>query len=161
MKQCRNTQTAGNSESLRTSAPREKALNLEGRRQAAPSLHPGLRPERGRLRPCKQDKAGAGNPVSQLLPGLCSFRTSAMSKVGTVSSHFPSERQGTGSFRERVFGVYSVSDTELSWYHDNEAETLPSKVGEGREEEGWEAGRKLALCLFLQIKLRETQFQRG
>ena len=159
MKQCRNAQTAGNSESLRTSAPREKALSLEGRRQAAPSLHPGLRPERGRLIPCKQDKAGAGNPVSQLPPSLCLFRTSGVSKVGSVSSHFPSERGGAGSFCERVFGVYCVrhwTDTVI-----NEAETLPSKVGEGREEEGCEAGRKLALCLLLQIKLRETQFQRG
>ena len=36
----------------------------------------------------------------------------------------------------------------------------PSKVGEGREEEGWEAGRKMALFLFLQIKLCETVSER-
>ena len=139
---------------LRTPAPWCKAPCLHGRRQAASSLEAGQRHEGKRLMPCKQDKAGSRNPISQLPPSHCLFRANSVSTLETVSSQLSST---TGhsliqpTHTQRLLCVKHCADAVI-----NEAQPLSSKVREGREEEGWGARRKMALCIFLQIKPWET-----
>lgn len=159
VKQFWNTKGAMNPEGLRISAAWSKAPGLQGRRQAALSLEAGQRLEGKRLMPCKQDRAGPGNMISQLPPSHCLLRTSSVSTLESVSSQF-SSKMGRSFIPQThthcLLCVRPCADTVI-----NEPQPLSPKVGEGREEEGWEAGRKMALSLFLQIKFWETQAQRG
>lgn len=104
------------------------------------------RGRRKRLMPCKQDRTGTGNPISQLPTSHCLFRTSSVSTLESVSSQFSSKMGHSFILQTHTHCLLCVrhcADTVI-----NEAQPLSSKVGEGREEGGWEVGRKMALSLF-------------
>lgn len=95
------------------------------------------------------------DPVSQLPPSPCLFRTNSVSTLEAVSSQLL-QQDGPLTHSANTHSVFTLCQT-LCWDHDKwGTQPLPSKGGEGGEEEGWQARREMASFLFLQIKPWET-----